>query len=105
MKKKHLLVCLAVAIGMVSCNNELQENNSFISIEATIAPQSRTPQLGTDGSGSFSEGDHMSLFVSNSDNANVMLDYEYGSEYYFVSDNMQLPSRLECSLQNLYCSK
>lgn len=81
MKKKHLLVCLAVAIGMVSCNNELQENNSFISIEATIAPQSRTPQLGTDGSGSFSEGDHMSLFVSNSDNASVMLDYEYGSGF------------------------
>lgn len=81
MKKKHLLVCMAIAIGMISCNNELPQNEKFINIEATITPQSRTPQLGADGSGSFSDGDLMTLFISNSDNANVALDYKYGSGF------------------------
>lgn len=81
MKKKHLLVCLAIAIATVSCNNEVQENEKVINIEASITSQSRAPQLGTDGSGSFSDGDVMSLFISNSENANVALDYEYGTGF------------------------
>lgn len=81
MKKKHLLVCLAIAIAAVSCNNEVPGNEKVINIEASITPQSRAPQLGTDGSGSFSDGDVMSLFISNSENANVALDYEYGTGF------------------------
>lgn len=81
MKKKHLLVCLAIAIATVSCNNEVPENEKVINIEASITSQSRAPQLGTDGSGSFSDGDVMSLFISNSENANVALDYEYGTGF------------------------
>lgn len=81
MKKKHLLVCLAIAIATVSCNNEVPGNEKVINIEASITSQSRAPQLGTDGSGSFSDGDVMSLFISNSENANVALDYEYGTGF------------------------
>lgn len=81
MKKKHLSVCLALAFIASSCKNELPQNEKVINIEATITPQSRTPQLGADGSGSFSDGDIMSLFISNSENANVALDYEYGSGF------------------------
>lgn len=81
MKKKHLLVCLAIAIAAVSCNNEVPGNEKVINIEASITPQSRAPQLGTDGSGSFSEDDVMSLFISNSENTNVSLDYEYGTGF------------------------
>lgn len=81
MKKKHLLFCLAIAIAAVSCNNEVPGNEKVINIEASITPQSRAPQLGTDGSGSFSDGDVMSLFISNSENANVALDYKYGTGF------------------------
>ncbi len=81
MKKKHLLVCLAIAIAAVSCNNEVPGNEKVINIEASITPQSRAPQLGTDGSGSFSDDDVMSLFISNSENANVALDYKYGTGF------------------------
>lgn len=81
MKKKHLLVCLAIAIAAASCNNEVPGNEKVINIEASITPQSRAPQLGTDGSGSFSDDDVMSLFISNSENANVALDYKYGTGF------------------------
>lgn len=81
MKKKHLLVCLAIAIAAVSCNNEVPGNEKVINIEASITPQSRAPQLGTDGSGSFSDDDVMSLFISNSENANIALDYKYGTGF------------------------
>lgn len=81
MKKKHLLFCLAIAIAAVSCKNEVSGNEKVINIEASITSQSRAPQLGTDGSGSFSDGDIMSLFISNSENANVTLDYEYGTGF------------------------
>ncbi len=81
MKKKNLLFCLAVAVIAESCTKDLPNSGNVINIVASITPQSRTPQLGSDGSGSFSNGDQMSLFISNTDNDKVVLDYEYGSGF------------------------
>lgn len=82
MKKKHLFACLAFAsVAAVSCTNEIPVNEKVMNIEASITPQSRAPQLGADGSGSFSNGDRMSLFISNTGNEKVVLDYEYGTGF------------------------
>lgn len=81
MKKKHLSVCLALAFIASSCKNELPQDENVINIEASITSQSRAPQLGSDGSGSFSDGDVMSLFISNTENSTVALDYEYGTGF------------------------
>lgn len=73
---------MATAFTVASCtvNDQIcTDGDKFINIVASIAPQSRTPQLSEDGSGSFSVGDNMSLFVESDAIGNCSLDYEFGS--------------------------
>lgn len=78
MKKKILFTLFVMAFVFVSCKKDSLDNT--INIVANIASQSRIPQLGNDGSGSFVKGDKMSLFVKESDSKIIPVDYEYGSE-------------------------
>lgn len=83
MKKKHLYMLTAVALTTISCSNEIPTtqpvSDNAIRIVANIAPQTRAPQLTTDGSGSFSQGDKMSLFIAEGNANQLSVKYEYGS--------------------------
>lgn len=60
-------------------SNDLPTADDTINIMASIVSQIRTPQLTTDGSGSFLQGDKMTLFFSEKDINNMSVNYEYGS--------------------------
>ena len=83
MKKKLLYVPMVIAIVITSCTNEMSNDlptaDDTINIMASIVSQIRTPQLTTDGSGSFLQGDKMTLFFSEKDINNMSVNYEYGS--------------------------
>lgn len=100
MKKNVLYVFMAAMLTAVSCTNDmpadvsdgtsgntsedtsgsgsgdLSDNSSKISIIANVAPQTRTPQLGADGSGSFEKGDKMTLCIAGG-TIHVATDYAY----------------------------
>lgn len=82
--KKYLSHAVTVVTFMTaSCSNEvldyLPTTDDSIKIVASIASQTRAPQLTTDGSGSFSQGDKMTLFLAESDMNSMSVGYEYGS--------------------------
>lgn len=72
---------MVVALAATSCTKELPGETpaDVINIVASIAPQTRAPQLANDGSGSFSQGDKMSLFLAGDDMSSLSINYEYGS--------------------------
>lgn len=59
-----------------SGSGDLSGNSGKISIVANVASQTRTPQLGSDGSGSFEKGDKMTLCITGGA-APVVTDYAY----------------------------
>ena len=59
-----------------SGSGDLSGNSGKISIAASVASQTRTPQLGSDGSGSFEKGDKMTLCITGGA-APVVTDYAY----------------------------
>lgn len=81
MKKNCFYVLVAAAWIAVSCTtNEIptqSSSNQAITIVADVSPQSRVPQLNSDGSGSFSKGDVMTLCVTKADANKTSLDYAY----------------------------
>lgn len=83
MKKNLFYALMAVTLTTASCTKDASDNllaeNNTIKIVADIASQTRAPQLTADGSGTFSEGDKMSLFVAEDDMNTISVDYEYGS--------------------------
>lgn len=83
MKKRLLYASMVIATTITSCTNEMLNDLSTaddtINIVASIASQTRTPQLTTDGSGNFLQGDKMMLFLSENDINNMSVNYEYGS--------------------------
>lgn len=74
---------MVIATTITSCTNEMLNDlfttDDTINIVASIASQTRTPQLTTDGSGNFLQGDKMMLFLSENDINNMSVNYEYGS--------------------------
>lgn len=81
MKRRLFYVIMAATLAATSCTNELPGElpADVINIVASIGPQTRAPQLATDGSGNFSQGDKMSLFLAESDGDSLFVDYGYGS--------------------------
>ena len=81
MKKKVFYVTMAAIFAATSCTNELpnEQPTDVINIVASISSQTRAPQLTNDGSGSFSQGDKMSLFLKETDGESHTVDFEYGS--------------------------
>lgn len=81
MKKKVFYVTMAAIFAATSCTNELpnEQPTDVINIVASISSQTRAPQLTNDGSGSFSQGDKMSLFLKETDGECHTVDFEYGS--------------------------
>ena len=83
MKKILFYALAATTLALTSCKKNVLETPSAadnaIHIVASIASQARAPQLANDGSGSFSQGDKMSLFLTEDDANNQSVDYEYGS--------------------------
>lgn len=81
MKKNCFYVLMAAAWMAVSCtNNEIPTQSSpdqAITIVASVASQSRTPQLNPDGSGSFEKGDVMTLCIAETESDKVSMDYAY----------------------------
>lgn len=81
MKKNCFYVLMAAAWMAVSCtNNEIPtqlSSDQAITIVASVSSQSRTPQLNPDGSGSFEEGDVMTLCIAKPESDNVSMDYAY----------------------------
>ena len=63
-----------------SGSGDLSGNSGKISIVASIASQTRAPQLGSDGSGSFQKGDKMTLCVTGGA-APVVTDYAYELDF------------------------
>lgn len=94
MKKNYLIALMAAASMAVSCSNEAPGNESVqgnvINIEASVSPQTRTPQLGTDGSGNFTDGDIISLFIAGEQMTTISTDYKYHSTL-LTWDNLKLP--------------
>ena len=104
MKKSVLYAFIAAMLTAVSCTNDipanvngdtsgntsedtsgsgsgdLSGNSGKISIVASIASQTRAPQLGSDGSGSFQKGDKMTLCVTGGA-APVVTDYAYELDF------------------------
>ncbi|MEJ8763911.1 fimbrillin family protein [Phocaeicola sp. HCN-40430] len=81
MNKNLLFTLVALVFSTVSCKNESPDNptnDNTINIVASIAPLSRAPQLGNDGSGSFTKGDMMSLFITKENDQKLSVDYSYG---------------------------
>lgn len=72
---------MAAIFAATSCTNELpnEQPTDVINIVASISSQTRAPQLTNDGSGSFSQGDKMSLFLKETDGESHAVDFEYGS--------------------------
>lgn len=81
MKKRLFYVTMVVALAATSCTKELpgEMPADVINIVASIAPQTRAPQLTGDGSGSFTPGDKMTLFLAETDGESHAVDFEYGS--------------------------
>ena len=63
-----------------SGSGDLSGNSGKISIVASVASQTRTPQLGSDGSGSFEKGDKMTLCITGGA-APVVTDYAYEVDF------------------------
>lgn len=63
-----------------SGSGDLSGNSGKISIVASVASQTRTPQLGSDGSGSFEKGDKMTLCITGGA-ATVVTDYAYEVDF------------------------
>lgn len=63
-----------------SGSGDLSGNSGKISIVASVASQTRTPQLGSDGSGSFEKGDKMTLCITGGA-APVVTDYAYEMDF------------------------
>lgn len=84
MKKNYFYVLMAAAWMAVSCtSNEIPTQSSSdqaITIVANISPQSRTPQLNSDGSGSFGKGDVMTLCIAETESDKVSMDYAYQTD-------------------------
>lgn len=82
MRKNYLYVLLAASLTATSCSNELPENvpasDGVIHIEANVSPQTRSPQLDSDGSGTFAKGDALSIFVAGN-GTTVTANYAYAS--------------------------
>lgn len=83
MRKNYLYVLLAASLTATSCSNELPENvpasDGVIHIEANVSPQTRSPQLDSDGSGTFAKGDGLSIFVAGN-GTTVTANYAYASD-------------------------
>mgnify|MGYP000410394393 FL=1 len=83
MRKNYLYVLLAASLTATSCSNELPENvpasDGVIHIEANVFPQTRSPQLDSDGSGTFAKGDALSIFVAGN-GTTVTANYAYASD-------------------------
>ena len=83
MKKNLFYVLIAMVLTTASCAKDGSDNISVaektVKIVASIASQTRAPQLTDDGSGTFSEGDKMSLFVTDDEKNIFSVDYAYGS--------------------------
>lgn len=83
MKKDYLYVLLAASLTAASCSNELPENvpasDGVIHIEANVSPQTRSPQLDSNGSGTFAKGDGLSIFVAGN-GTTVTANYAYASD-------------------------
>lgn len=83
MRKNYLYVLLAASLTAASCSNELPENvpasDGVIHIEANVSPQTRSPQLDSDGSGTFAKGDALSIFVAGN-GTTVTANYAYASD-------------------------
>ena len=83
MRKNYLYVLLAASLTATSCSNELPENvpasDGVIHIEANVSPQTRSPQLDSDGSGTFAKGDALSIFVAGN-GTTVTANYAYASD-------------------------
>lgn len=83
MKKNYLYVLLAASLTAASCSNELPENvpasDGVIHIEANVSPQTRSPQLDSNGSGTFAKGDGLSIFVARN-GTTVTANYAYASD-------------------------
>ena len=63
-----------------SGSGDLSGNSGKISIIASVASQTRTPQLGSDGSGSFEKGDKMTLCIAGG-TTHVATDYAYEVDF------------------------
>ena len=63
-----------------SGSGDLSDDSGKISIVASVASQTRTPQLGSDGSGSFEKGDKMTLCITGGA-APVVTDYAYEMDF------------------------
>lgn len=63
-----------------SGSGDLSDDSGKISIVASVASQTRTPQLGSDGSGSFEKGDKMTLCITGGA-APVVTDYAYEVDF------------------------
>lgn len=63
-----------------SGSGDLSDDSGKISIVASVASQTRTPQLGSDGSGSFEKGDKMTLCITGGA-ALVVTDYAYEVDF------------------------
>lgn len=63
-----------------SGSGDLSGNSGKISIVASVASQTRTPQLGSDGSGSFEKGDKMTFCITGGA-APVVTDYAYEMDF------------------------
>lgn len=83
MRKNYLYVLLAASLTAASCSNELPENvpasDGVIHIEANVSPQTRSPQLDSNGSGTFAKGDGLSIFVAGN-GTTVTANYAYASD-------------------------
>lgn len=76
MNKKSIYAFMVAALLTVSCTkNEVLHDvtNQTVTIVANVSSQSRAPELGEDGSGTFTKGDVMTLCVEN----NPLVDYAY----------------------------
>lgn len=83
MKKNYFYMLLAVSLMTTSCRNSVPEApaapDDAIKIVASIASRTCAPQYTDDGSGNFSQGDRMSLFIADEDENRTSVNYEYGS--------------------------
>lgn len=104
MKKSVLYAFITAMLTAVSCTNDipvnvtgdtsgntsedtsgsgsgdLSDDSGKISIVAHVASQTRTPQLGSDGSGSFEKGDKMTLCIAGG-TTHVATDYAYEVDF------------------------
>lgn len=80
MRKNYFYLLFLASFLTVSCKKDSPSGSSLgnvINIEAGITGLSRVPQLDDDGSGTFSKGDVMTLFVQNGVKNVISRDYSY----------------------------